>query len=286
MTRPTAQVLLGDALEILPTLPAHHYQVAIADPPYIIGGSSIASPASKSGTWADMVNAATWYRTWMDELAKRLRPDAWLLLFGNWRSLPTYLCAVARSRLFVPHSCMVWDKTWIGPGGPCQLRPRWELILWCGMPEARIADRGTPDVLRLKWQAHMGRSGHPAEKPVPLLARLLQIAAPAGGHVLDPFAGRASAGIAALTHGYPYTGIESDPHHHAAAVKRLAEPVARELLPGAVGSGSEAAAAPSERPTAATHRPPPGATPRELPDGGPATGAPMPLELPMTEGAS
>jgi hypothetical protein len=99
--------------------------------------------------------------------------------------------------------------------------------------------------------AHMGRSGHPAEKPVPLLARLLQIAAPAGGHVLDPFAGRASAGIAALTRGYHYTGIESDPHHHAAAVKRLAEPVARELLPG-----------PGTPPDALPPDPP---TPRELP---------------------
>lgn len=171
---PTAQrIICGDSLEVLPGLEPHSFSVAIADPPYIIGGKSIGDPAAKAGTWADMVNAASWYRDWFDMVARCLQPDAYLLVFGNWRSLPTYLCAAARSSLLSPTSCMVWDKQWIGTGGPSQLRPRWELVLWLAMPEATIADRRAPDIESEKWSGKMATSGHPAEKPVALLARLL-----------------------------------------------------------------------------------------------------------------
>lgn len=222
------RIICGDSLEVLPTLAPHSFSVAIADPPYIIGGKSIAEPAAKAGTWADMVNAATWYREWLDLTARCLRPSAYLLVFGNWRSLPTYLCAAARCSLLSPVSCMVWDKQWIGTGGPSQLRPRWELVLWLAMPEATIADRSAPDIESEKWSGNMATSGHPAEKPVALLARLLALADPSGGPVLDPFAGRGSAGLAARALGRDYLGIEEN-EEHAAAGKRYLEAAASQI---------------------------------------------------------
>lgn len=215
------KIICGDCLDVLPTLAGLHYQVAVADPPYIIGGKSIAEPRSKAGTWADMMNSAHWYLAWIEAVSARLTPDGWLLVFGNWRSLPTYLAAAARATCLSPQSCMVWDKRWMGPAGTAALRPRWELVLWLGMPECRIEDRSAEDLISCKWSGNMARSGHPAEKPVALISALLGIAAPHGGTVLDPFCGRGSAGLAALEVGMDYTGIEVDPVHAAAAEKAL-----------------------------------------------------------------
>jgi site-specific DNA-methyltransferase (adenine-specific) len=234
-------ILCGDCLDVMPTLRAAHFDVAVCDPPYIIGGSSIAEPKSKAGTWADMVNAATWYTAWLDAVAGRLRPEGWCLVFGNWRSLPTYICAAARSALLSPRSCMVWDKQWIGAGGPHQLRPRWELVLWLGMPEAAVEDRGAADVAPFKWHGNMATSGHPAEKPVGLIRdSLLRVAAPRGGAVLDPFAGRGSVGLAALQLGMSYVGIEDNPEHADKARAALAG-VATQMVISAEGPLFEAA---------------------------------------------
>ena len=54
------EILQGDCLEVLPTLEPSSASVVIADPPYIIGGTSIGKTRAKSGTWADMMNAAVW----------------------------------------------------------------------------------------------------------------------------------------------------------------------------------------------------------------------------------
>lgn len=222
---------LGDCLELLPDLEPMQFDVCVADPPYIIGGASIGDPRTKSGTWADMVNAATWYVAWFDAVARVLKPSGHLLVFGNWRSLPTYLCAAARSPGLFPSSCLVWDKVRFGPASKRQLRPRWELVLWLTMPEAKIEDRAAPDVLAHKWSAgHNGTSGHPAEKPRPFLRRLLRIASASGGRVLDPFAGRASSGLAALDLDMQWCGIESDPLHHEAGSRALEEHKSETLL--------------------------------------------------------
>jgi site-specific DNA-methyltransferase (adenine-specific) len=65
-----------------------------------------------------------------------------------------------------------------------------------------------PSVLR---ERRVGVSRvHPAEKPVPLLRRLIRLLAPPGGTVLDPFAGSASTGQAAFAEGREFLGIELD----------------------------------------------------------------------------
>jgi site-specific DNA-methyltransferase (adenine-specific) len=61
---------------------------------------------------------------------------------------------------------------------------------------------------KARWGDH--QSDHPAVKPVPLMADLCRVACPPGGHILDPFAGTGSTGVAALAEGYDVTLIERD----------------------------------------------------------------------------
>jgi site-specific DNA-methyltransferase (adenine-specific) len=62
---------------------------------------------------------------------------------------------------------------------------------------------------------------HPTQKPVALLARIIEATAPEGGVVLDPFCGSGTTGVAALRLGRRFVGIERDPTWLALAKARL-----------------------------------------------------------------
>lgn len=63
---------------------------------------------------------------------------------------------------------------------------------------------------------------HPNEKPVDLLRRLIAWGCPEGGLVVDPFAGIASSGVAAIAEGRRWVGVECDERWWDIAARRLA----------------------------------------------------------------
>jgi site-specific DNA-methyltransferase (adenine-specific) len=84
-----------------------------------------------------------------------------------------------------------------------------------------------PDSVKVNWNGSDGHRGigdyypdgrprnilpqknsHPTVKPTALMEYLIKLITPAGGLVLDPFAGSGSTGKAALLNGYRFIGIE------------------------------------------------------------------------------
>ena len=63
---------------------------------------------------------------------------------------------------------------------------------------------------------------HPTVKPVDLMAYLIQLVAPPGGVVLDPFAGSGTTGIAAARLGFSFVGCEMNPEYKKIAEARIA----------------------------------------------------------------
>ena len=211
-------------------MPPISVQAVITDPPYMIGATSVGDPKSKSGTWADLENSAFWFAHWFNQSKRILRPDGYLLVFGNWRSVPTLIRAFDLSSLTVA-SCMIWDKEWIGPGGITALRPTYELVMFAAMPEAKIVNRSASDVFRCKWMAgNSGTSGHPAEKPVTLMRHLIRLVAPNGGLIVDPFMGSGTTGVAAKAEGCDFVGIEREPRWLDLARRRIDDPPQLSLL--------------------------------------------------------
>lgn len=62
---------------------------------------------------------------------------------------------------------------------------------------------------------------HPTVKPIALMRWLVRLVTPPGGVVLDPFAGSASTGIAAVMEGRSFLGIEREPAYVDIACARL-----------------------------------------------------------------
>jgi DNA modification methylase len=212
---------LGDCIDTLRTLPTASIDCVLADPPYSINTKS--DGQGKLNPWADRVNAALWYREWIGECRRVLKPSGCLWSFLNWRSLVTFQKA-ADDLYWSIESLLVWDKCWIGPGGPKGLRPSYELVaLWAG-ERFSIENRGIPDIARFKWSS-LKPSGHPAEKPINLVRWLIEISTKPGAVVYDPFTGSGTTGIACAQTGRDFIGSEIDPnwHEYALGVIRAAQ---------------------------------------------------------------
>lgn len=232
---------LGDCLEILPTL--GKVDAVVTDPPYGINTKS--DGTGKINPWADLCNAALWYREWMGLIRRMLalnyRQGGCLWTFLNWRSLVTF--QKASCDLGWPiESLLVWDKQWIGPGGQRGLRPSYELVALFCEGEFAIQNRGIPDIQAWKWSGHKP-SGHPAEKPIEGLQWLVDQSTTPGALVLDPFMGSGTTGVACVKLGRRFIGIEIDPGYFEIACQRIRD---------ACAQGDLFRSAPRERPVQTT----------------------------------
>lgn len=157
----------------------------------------------------------------LPHIYRALSDDSWAVFFRSaaWPERRDVEDALVGSG-FTPYGEMVWDKG--APGLGYTIRYNHEALI--------VASKGTPPkppaaAISVLRHPPVTRSGctHPHEKPVPVLRRIIRWALPNGGHVLDPFAGIASAGVAALLEGCTYTGMEIDPQWWDIAERRLTE---------------------------------------------------------------
>ncbi len=68
---------------------------------------------------------------------------------------------------------------------------------------------------------HVEKTGHPCQFPVGLIERLVLSMTRPGGLVFDPFAGVASAGVAAALHGRRFWGCEILPEYASEGLHRI-----------------------------------------------------------------
>lgn len=194
-----ATLYLGDCLEILPTL--GKVDAVITDPPY---GINEAAGKNKSRTklaiakdygnddWDNAPPSA-------DLIASVLAAGKWQALFGgNYFGLPASSC------------WLVWDKLNSGDFADCELA-------WTNWPQA---------VRRICWRWNgMIRQGneqryHPTQKPLEVMKWVIDLC-PKADTVLDPFMGSGTTGLAALSLGRKFIGIEREPKYFDIACRRI-----------------------------------------------------------------
>jgi hypothetical protein len=192
----------GDCREITEWLAA---DVLVTDPPY---GYSFAS--NQDGEHRGVTIAGD------DSLECRdAALDLWggraALVFGTWKCAPP-----ASTR-----TVLAWDKGPAAGMGDLSIpwKPNWEMIYVCGDGFTGRRDSGILTGRIVTW-ASKGRT-HPNQKPVGLLAKLLEKCPP--GVVADPFAGSGSTLVAAKLLGRRAIGVELEERYCAIAAARLAQ---------------------------------------------------------------
>lgn len=83
-------------------------------------------------------------------------------------------------------------------------------VLYVPKPSRSERDKGLTDA-----------NDHPTVKPVELMRQLVRLVTPPGGIVLDPFLGSGTTGMAAVSGGFRFIGIELDRPHMAKARRRV-----------------------------------------------------------------
>lgn len=208
-----ATLYLGDAREIVPQIRA---DVLISDPPY--GNGTVlgmgGGDRGTGGMWADVSIPCDADLVVRDEVVR---------LAG----LPFAVLASIRKPAAPDgtKATLVWEKgEHVGAGDlSMPWKPNVELIHVGG--EGWRSERRQTSVLRYNAIAGcVGRRNdgfrwHPFEKPVELMAHLIERAPP--GVVLDPFMGGATTALACAMVGRDFIGIEMVPEFFELAIQRL-----------------------------------------------------------------
>lgn len=196
----------------------------IADPPYSRAG---ALHNGRRNNETDLFGSDQFWLHWFNTAAKRItdrtRIDGHGFIFTDYRTVAlverAFLAAGAGWHV---SQCLVWDRESIGMGSP--FRASHELIAFVRGPEFQWKGRrDMGNVIRCRWP-YLAHENHEAEKPVPLLERLVETT-PAGALILDPFAGSGSTLIAARNLGRRALGVELEERYCRVAVRRLSQSV-------------------------------------------------------------
>jgi site-specific DNA-methyltransferase (adenine-specific) len=211
----------GDARDVLPDL-ADEVDLVLTDPPYGQQFAGAGVMTAKANVRAD--GARQGVRVARQVLfcaGERMKPDAHALVFCHWESWPDFYDAC--SALFPIKSGLIWHKDRGGMGDTEMEYSRdYEVILFGAHGRRPIA--GRRDGAVIKGFPPVGSSReHPTEKPIPLLKYLIEKHAPAGGLVLDPFAGSGTTLRAAKDLGRRAIGIEIEERYCEVTARRMGQ---------------------------------------------------------------
>lgn len=230
----------GDALAVLRDLPSASVDALITDPPYSSGGAfrgdRMNNGQSKYVGWTmngqqmgsdlpeftgdnrDQRGYMAWVTLWLTECLRVAKPGAFLLMFTDWRQLPTTTDAI-QSGGWVWRGIVVWDKE-VGRPLKGRFRNHVEYVCWGthGPLDAEKNPVYLPSVYRVTPPS--GDREHMTQKPIRLMRELVKVV-PLDGVILDPFMGSGTTGAAAVAEGRRFIGVEMVEHYAEIATRRI-----------------------------------------------------------------
>tara|TARA_B100001778_G_C18598710_1_gene636096 strand:+ start:1455 stop:2342 length:888 start_codon:yes stop_codon:yes gene_type:complete len=233
-----ALILEGDAWETLPTFPDNHFDAIITDPPY-----SALDKQMQTGTARERNRRGGWdFQTrdidneLLNELYRVLKPGGHMFVFmpaagrsmhGDIADYNEQQRQLTMGAGFRYNRTWIWDKVQIGMG--YYGRARHELIFFYskGKPYNMGGFKRKPnpqhyihDVLVASRPSHRKKK-HQTEKPIEILADMLQFSTDEGDIVLDPFAGGLGLAEACLKTGRNAVCIELDKDNIETGITRF-----------------------------------------------------------------
>ncbi len=228
----------GEALAFLQGLPDGCADAFITDPPYSSGGAfkgdrtqltsakyvqngtQVKRP-DFAGDTRDQRSFLKWATLWLEEGLRVVRPGSPIMLFTDWRQLPTMVDAM-QSGGWVWRGIAPWNKTWGCRPTMGRFAAQCEYVVW-GSAGPMPFDRDVPPLPGF-YEAMVNPNAkfHQTGKPTKIMAEMSRIVRP-DGVVLDIFAGSASTGLGCLAEGRRFIGVEKTADNFAIARARLLE---------------------------------------------------------------
>ena len=224
-------ILRADSREIIKRIPDNSVDFILTDPPYNLGQHSTGN-IPLPGRSAMNNDVAEWDmidfnpEEWADEFIRILKPTGNLFIFTSYNQLGRWYNSLDHK--FDTSNFMIWHKTNPAPKiykagflNSCEMiftcwnkKHTWNFISQAEMHnfiESSICMK--PE--------RLSNPKHPAQKPVSILRKMIEIASNENDIVFDPFMGVGSTGVAALSLNRRFIGVEIDESYYEAAKKRI-----------------------------------------------------------------
>lgn len=222
-------LIQGDCVDILSKF-QFGFDMVFADPPYFLSSGGISYQSGKvvcvdKGDWdkpATPEEMDAFNLRWLSSVRNHMKESATIWVSGTHHNIFSVQQQLLRLG-FKILNVITWAKTNPPPNISCRyFTYSTEFIIWARkcqkvphyfnyelMKELNDGKQMT-DVWRLPAIASWEKSchKHPTQKPLGLLARLIQASTKPGAWILDPFNGSATTGIAANLLGRRYLGLE------------------------------------------------------------------------------
>ncbi len=219
----------GNCLELLPSI--GKVQHIITDPPYeaeahtkgrrLLGTQTNGQRTVEYGA-LDFDSITEQERTEAANLMVRAC-DGWLLVFCQAEAVAAW-----RDAIVLGGGRYMRAMVWLKPDGAPQFtgdRPGmgYESIVaaWCGEGRSRWNGGGRHGVFRHAQRDNNHPKEHMTQKPVALMRELVGLFTNPGDTIADPYMGSGTTGVAAITSGRHFIGIERELRHIATATARL-----------------------------------------------------------------
>ncbi|WP_315318871.1 site-specific DNA-methyltransferase [Prevotella aurantiaca] len=224
-------LIQGDCVETLSKF-KFGFDMVFADPPYFLSGGGISYQSGKvvcvdKGDWDKPTTPEdldAFNLRWLSAVREHMKDNATIWISGthhNIFSVQQQLLKLGFKILNV----ITWAKTNPPPNISCRYFTfSTEFIIWArkspkiphyfnyDLMKKLNGDKQMTDVWQLpaigKWEKSCGK--HPTQKPLAVLARLIQASTEPNAWILDPFSGSATTGIAANLLGRNYLGLEKE----------------------------------------------------------------------------
>ncbi len=252
------EIIRGDALKILPTLPSDHFQMIIADPPYF----QVLLDEEWDNTWKSPSDYLNWTLEWVRECKRVLRQDGLIYIFGQLgkrEHVWLHTCSMLSKEMQF-HDMIIWDRAVGYNERYDSFTPQYEMILVLRktanskpyfdknavrlpydeekihsyLRDKRYKDRQAREehlrkgkyatnILRIPSLKGSSKEkiGHPSQKPISLINQLILASSRKGDFILDPFLGSGTTAASAETLGRKWTGIESNSKYVEISKTRL-----------------------------------------------------------------
>lgn len=224
---PINNLVLGDCIEKIPTIPNESVDMLLIDPPYgnveSGGGGRIPDQVVKGENWSYQLQKTEIFET-LESLFgivnPKLKKDAHIYIFTNWQNWAKLESVVKKH--FQVKNCLVYHYgVSVMCHGDTNYSRSYGMILFASKEERRRLNCVSPSNF---IQVNRPRlNNHPAEKSTEILKILIKNSTVEKELVLDCFAGSGSTLVAAEELGRNWIGIEIDKQWYDVARARIHE---------------------------------------------------------------
>jgi modification methylase len=247
---PLNQILPGDCIEVMRSLPEASVDLIFADPPYNLqlrgdlhrpDNSRVDAVDDHWDQFSSFDAYDRFTRDWLAAARRLLKPNGAIWVIGSYHNIFRVGAALQDAGYWILND-VVWRKANPMPNfRGKRLTNAHETLIWASKSDAakytfnydalKALNEGVQ--MRSDWVLPIctgherlkdanGDKAHPTQKPESLLHRVLVGTTNPGDVVLDPFFGTGTTGAVAKMLGRQFIGIEREEAYRKAAAERLA----------------------------------------------------------------